>query len=140
MAQVIFYEKPGCMNNTRQKALLNASGHEVLAKNLLTEPWNSERLSLFFKNYPILEWFNRAAPRIKSGEVVPETLTAEQALTLMLADPLLIRRPLMQVGADYRIGFGVDQINAWIGLSTAKPKDLETCTRDQKPCPETGSL
>jgi len=37
MATVIFYEKPGCGNNTKQKVWLAASGHTVLAKNLLIE-------------------------------------------------------------------------------------------------------
>ncbi|MDY6992934.1 MAG: ArsC/Spx/MgsR family protein [Pseudomonadota bacterium] len=140
MAQVIFYEKPGCINNTRQKALLKASGHEVIAKNLLAEPWNIERLKLFFHAYPVAEWFNPAAPRVKSGEVAPQALSAEQALVMMLADPLLIRRPLMQVAEDYRIGFDAAQVNAWIGLSVLDITDLETCSREQDPCPQTGTL
>ena len=37
MATITFYEKPGCINNTRQKKLLEAAGHQVVAKNLLTE-------------------------------------------------------------------------------------------------------
>lgn len=36
MATVIFYEKPGCINNTKQKARLLAAGHEVQAHNLLS--------------------------------------------------------------------------------------------------------
>ncbi|MFN7413453.1 MAG: nitrogenase-associated protein, partial [Dolichospermum sp.] len=39
MARVIFYEKPGCKGGTKQKVLLTAAGHEVVAYNLLTEPW-----------------------------------------------------------------------------------------------------
>ena len=39
MASVLFFEKPGCVNNTRQKALLAASGHSVWARNLLAEKW-----------------------------------------------------------------------------------------------------
>jgi hypothetical protein len=37
MATITFYEKPGCINNTRQKKLIAAAGHQVIAKNLLTE-------------------------------------------------------------------------------------------------------
>ena len=48
MATVTFYEKPGCINNTRQKKLLAAAGHQVVAKNLLTEVWQAERLRAFF--------------------------------------------------------------------------------------------
>ena len=35
MAKIIFYEKPGCGGNARQKALLLASGHELEVRNLL---------------------------------------------------------------------------------------------------------
>ncbi len=30
MVRVIFYEKPGCINNTKQKALLWAAGLDIL--------------------------------------------------------------------------------------------------------------
>ena len=93
MARIVFYEKPGCISNTRQKQLLQSSGHEVITCNLLTEPWTAERLLLFFKNLPVTAWFNPAAPRIKQGEVVPAQLTQEQAMQALLQAPLLIRRP-----------------------------------------------
>ena len=58
MATVIFYEKPGCVNNTKQKALLIAAVHTVKALNLLTEHWTVETLRPFFGNLPVAEWFN----------------------------------------------------------------------------------
>lgn len=48
MSTILFYEKPGCSNNSRQKAQLAAAGHTVIAKSLLTEPWTRERLRQFF--------------------------------------------------------------------------------------------
>ena len=119
MARVIFYEKTGCKNNTKQKTLLTAAGHEVIPYNLLTEPWTVERLRSFFGDRPVVEWINRAAPAVKSGEVVPENLDAQTAMILMLRDPLLIRRPLIQVGDRREAGFDVEKINAWIGLTPA---------------------
>ena len=38
MATVIFYEKPGCVGNAKQKRLLADAGHEVVPRDLLTEP------------------------------------------------------------------------------------------------------
>src|SRR5512146_3415182 len=96
MARITFYEKPGCGNNTRQKALLAAAGHEVIALNLLSQAWTAESLLAFFGSRPVADWFNRAAPRIKSGEIIPEQLDASTALQLMLHEPLLIRRPLIE--------------------------------------------
>jgi len=127
MARVIFYSKPGCKGGVKQKVLLTAAGHEVVAYSLLTEPWTVERLRSFFGDRPVAEWFNRSAPRVKSGEVVPEKTDEETALLLMLKDPMLIRRPLLEVGDTSggqslrrEVGFDVEMIDAWIGL---KPVD-----------------
>ncbi len=120
MARVIFYEKPGCQNNTKQKTLLAAAGHELETYNLLKEAWTAERLRLFFGDRPVVEWFNRTAPRIKSGEVVPEQIDVDTALSEMVNDPVLIRRPLIQVGDRREVGFDVEKVDAWIGL---KPVD-----------------
>ncbi|BCL36567.1 ArsC/Spx/MgsR family protein [Nostoc sp. MS1] len=120
MARVIFYGKPGCKGGTRQKVLLTAAGHEVITYNLLTEPWTVERLRSFFGDRPVKEWFNLSAPQVKSGEVLPEQMDEQTALFLMLKEPLLIRRPLLQVGDRREVGFDVESIDAWIGL---KPVD-----------------
>ena len=88
MTRVIFYEKPGCKNNTRQKVLLTAAGHEVVAYSLLTEPWTAEKLRSFFGNRPVIEWFNKAAPRIKSGEVNPENISAEKEKEALMSRKL----------------------------------------------------
>lgn len=119
MARVIFYGKPGCKGGTKQKVLLTAAGHEVVAHSLLTEPWTTERLRSFFGDRPVAEWFNPSSPRIKSGEVVPERLDEKTALSLMVQDPLLIRRPLLEVGDRRDFGFDVAKIDAWIGLNPA---------------------
>jgi nitrogenase-associated protein len=139
MARVIFYEKPGCKGGTRQKVLLTAAGHEVVPQSLLAEPWTAERLRSFFGDRPVAEWFNPSAPRVKSGEVIPEKLDANTALSLMLQDPLLIRRPLIQVGDRREVGFDVEKLEAWIGLQPVDEsfremaenlmsKDLQGCS------------
>jgi nitrogenase-associated protein len=130
MATVVFYEKPGCANNTQQKVLLAAAGHSVWAKNLLTEAWPAARLRPFFGDLPVAQWFNPSAPRIKSGEIDPARMSEDEALTHMAQDPLLIRRPLMEVDGRRCAGFDMIEIDAWIGLQSMLPKrDLETCTR-----------
>ena len=126
MTTITFYEKPGCTNNSRQKALLTAAGHEIIARNLLTEVWTEQRLRDFFGNRPVAEWFNRAAPRVKSGAVVPELTDAETALGLMLDDPLLIRRPLIEADGRKEVGFEQNIIHTWLGL-TPTNLDLESC-------------
>ncbi len=128
MARVVFYEKPGCINNTKQKALLQVAGHEVDARNLLTEIWTSDRLRSFFGTRSVVEWFNAAAPEVKAGIVNPAELDAETALMLMIQNPLLIRRPLMQVGDRQEVGFEQNWVDKWIGL---KPENVSQSTTNQ---------
>ncbi len=117
MAVVTFYEKPGCKGNLRQKTLLAAAGHTVQAKSLKTEAWTADRLLQFLGKLPITDWFNRAAPAIKAGEIVPENIGFEDALHLLLDNPLLIRRPLMEVGDVRMVGFDPVAVDAWLGLN-----------------------
>jgi nitrogenase-associated protein len=135
MATVLFWEKPGCQGNARQKALLTASGHAVVVRNLLAEPWTAERLRLFFGGRPVAGWFNLAAPRVKSGDVQPDSLDEPAALALMLEDRLLIRRPLMQVGERCEAGFDTALIEDWIGLRAGGAEVVdESCQRPAAPC------
>ena len=129
MAVVTFYEKPGCKGNLRQKTLLAAAGHTVQARSLKAEPWTAERLLAFLGALPVADWFNRSAPAVKSGEIVPENLGFEHALHLLLENPLLIRRPLMQVGEERMVGFDAAAVNAWIGLHgvTLPEGNIEAC-------------
>lgn len=118
MTEIVFFEKPGCGGNARQRAQLEAAGHTLQRRNLLTAPWTRETLLPFLAPLPVSQWFNRAAPRVKRGEVVPEALDAEAALALLLAEPLLIRRPLMQRPDGARlVGFELAEVAAFVGLA-----------------------
>jgi len=129
MAVVTFYEKPGCKGNLRQKTLLAAAGHTVQAKNLKTEAWTAERLLAFLGKLPIGSWFNPAAPAIKAGQIVPENLGFEHAVNLLLENPLLIRRPLMEIGEERMVGFDIAAVDAWIGLNNVElpAGNIEAC-------------
>lgn len=134
MTTVLFYEKPGCGTNARQKRLLEQAGHRVEAHSLLTEPWTAARLRSFFGATPVVSWFNPAAPRIKSGAVLPETMDADAAIALMLDDPLLIRRPLVEADGLRCAGFDRAPVT---DLLEAERALAEGCSRPiAGPCPE----
>ncbi len=133
MATITFYEKTGCAGNARQKKLLADSGHEVLARDLRHKVWTNFALLEFLVGLPVEQWFNRSAPTVKSGEIVPEELDEPTALALLRDNPLLIRRPLLQVGDERKVGFDATAIDAWIGLRDVPADDLEAC---QRPAPE----
>jgi nitrogenase-associated protein len=127
MARVIFYEKPGCASNAKQKALLLASGHEIDARDLLNEPWSASSLRPYFAAKPVREWFNAAAPRVKSGEIDPDGVNPQEAMVMMILDPTLIRRPLMRVGDHCESGFDPAAVNRWIGLAPDAEKVSDRC-------------
>jgi nitrogenase-associated protein len=136
MAHITFYEKPGCGGNARQKTMLLAANHTLDVKNLLETPWKEAELLLFLSPLAVPDWFNRAAPQVKSGEVVPESLSADAALALLLAQPLLIRRPLMVVGERRMVGFDTAAVHAWVGLGEqpVPPRSLEGCAAAAGDC------
>lgn len=112
MDSILFFEKPGCLTNRKQKALLRDAGYELDVRDLLAEPWTTESLQPYLASRPVNEWFNRAAPAVKSGEVEPESLSEEQALSLLLDQHLLIRRPLISFGGQCLVGFDAEALDA----------------------------
>ena len=101
MADIIFWEKPGCKGNSRQKEILLASGHQLDVRDLLSENWNEGTLAKFFGTRPVSEWFNITNPQIKSGEIGTERLA----------------------------GFDVQQVHNWIGLKleSVGKRDPQNC-------------
>jgi nitrogenase-associated protein len=125
MARVTFYEKPGCGGNAKQKALLRAAGHELEVKSLLTEAWTRESLLAFLSPLPVPQWFNRSAPMVKDGRVDPDNIDAEHAIALLLQHPLLVRRPLMEAAGVRRVGFVLEEVDAWLGLAGQSASEAE---------------
>ena len=116
MAQVIFWEKPGCPANEKQKRTLEAARHTLEVRDLTTEAFTAESLRTFFGDAPVEDWLNRLHPDVKSRKIDRASITETQALELMLADRELIRRPLMQVGEVKSFGFDPTKLQAWIGI------------------------
>ncbi len=137
-AELVFYEKPGCLSNARQKALLVGIGHCLEVRNLLAEAWTPERLRPFFGSRPVRDWFNPSAPRVRHGAVQPASLSEADALALMVADPLLIRRPLIETAGLCGCGFEPGPLLSALGVELQEGEDLQSCSRGgiDPVCPE----
>lgn len=129
MASVIFYEKPGCINNTRQKKLLRAAGHQVDDRNLLTHDWEPQTLARFLLPENRDSWVNKTHPGIKSGDIKLDMQQIESVLEALCKDPLLIRRPLMEINGLCLQGFDAERVDQLIGLNELPEGDIETCPR-----------
>lgn len=130
MANVIFYENPGCASDARQKALLLASGNQVDARDLLREPWSVSSLRPYFGAKPVRDWFDPASPRVTSGEVDPDAVNPQQAIVMLLLDPGLIRHPLMRVGDHCECGSDPAAVRRWIGREPQGDAAAACCAVD----------
>ncbi|TGD75073.1 hypothetical protein E4634_03415 [Mangrovimicrobium sediminis] len=127
---IAFFEKPGCKTNRRQQALLRAAGYEPLQLNLLTHPWQVEELRSYLASLPVTQWFNTAAPAVRDGEIDPAGLDADTALAMLLAEPLLIRRPLLEFEGRRMAGFDEQRLEGILGIRLAAGDSaVEACSR-----------
>ncbi|HZF70428.1 ArsC/Spx/MgsR family protein [Sulfuricurvum sp.] len=108
---VVFYEKPFCAANAKQKQILRSSGCILIERNLLEHGLSSDELRTFMGEKRVPEWFNPAAPSIKNGEINPDVLDETEALELLMKDPILIRRPLMVIGIEKLCGFDEKRVS-----------------------------
>jgi nitrogenase-associated protein len=117
MAHIIFFTKLDCLSGMRQQNLLKQAGHEVEVRSILHQQWTPEELRTFFGELPVKEWFNPDSPRVKSGEIDPLNFDETSALAAMVADKLLIRRPLLQIGSQKRVGLDNETLDEWLGIT-----------------------
>ncbi len=133
--KIVFWEKPGCSGNARQKALLATSGIGIEARSLPDHPWTRQELEPFLEGHPVPDWFNRGARRVKDGEVDPDSLDAESALRILLADPILVRRPLLEIDGEKKLGFDLEWIESRIGALPATDRVQRVRREDLESCP-----
>ncbi|WP_404378604.1 ArsC/Spx/MgsR family protein [Caenispirillum salinarum] len=116
MTHIVFYGKPDCPANARQRKQLEAAGHTLEVRDLTAEPWTADTLRPFFASRPVNTWLNKLHPKVRTNAIDPDAQTPEKALAHMIADPTLIRRPLMAAKGEMRFGFDPVAVDEWIGL------------------------
>ncbi len=128
MTVVVFYEKPGCKTNAQQKTLLRAWGNELKVRDLISEPWTEDSLGRFFRGEPEPAWLNPAAPALRNAGTCFKFTDRAGALAAMIADPLLIRRPLLRIGEIFIHGFdpAILRLHLKVGALDAD-MDLQAC-------------
>jgi len=129
MKLIIFYEKPGCLTNKKQKNSLRHAGCMVIVRSLLDHKMTPEELYSYLESRPVKEWFNPFAPAVKNGEIDPNSYTEEEALDLLLHQPIMIRRPLISVDGRRMCGFDKPVIEGILGVSLDLDR-VEACSSD----------
>ena len=129
MSTIRFFEKRGCATNAKQKKCLQNAGHTLLVEDLLAYPWaeNAVYLRTFFGEKPLADWFNGNAPDIKNAVIDVALFDEKSTIDAMMANPLLIRRPLMEIENHRMAGFDNNEVASFLSLET--DGDLESCSK-----------
>lgn len=126
--KLTFYHKPGCVNNEKQKGILLKRGFSLDERNLLDFTWDRDILTKVFKGYLVSEWFNESAPKIKDGSVRPADLTYDEAIDLILENPIYMKRPIIEFNSRYIVGFSADELELMTGVFLGSlPRGLSGC-------------
>ncbi len=123
-----FYEKTGCSGNAKQKELLKSHNISFSVKSLLDTSWSKETLSEFFKGLELVDMFNPFAPQIRDKEIDINTLSKDEAIELMIKNPILIKRPLLDINGVKLCGFDIEKINELLNTNIDTNKKLNTCS------------
>lgn len=123
-----FYEKTGCSGNAKQKELLKSHNISFSVKSLLDTSWSKESLGEFFKGLDIKDIFNPFAPQIRDKEIDINSLSKDEAIELMIKNPILIKRPLLDINGVKVCGFDIEKINELLNVNIDTNKKLNTCS------------
>lgn len=126
MAEILFFEKPGCINGEKQKNILRKAGNDLTCINILEYPWTKEELVRFIGDKQPAEFMNHTAPDVKRGIVKPEMLAIAEAIAFMVAKPILIKRPLIEVDGIRIQGFLDERLRPYLGTWDGS-EDVVTC-------------
>ncbi|MDD2896629.1 MAG: arsenate reductase family protein [Aliarcobacter sp.] len=123
-----FYEKTGCSGNAKQKELLKSHNISFSVKSLLDTKWTTQTLGEFFKGLEVIDIFNPFAPQIRDNEIDINTLSKDEAIELMIKNPILIKRPLLDINGVKLCGFDIEKINELLNTNIDTNKKLNTCS------------
>lgn len=90
-------------------------------------PWDVSTLTSFFQNLTSKEMLNPFAPQLKDGSFKPEDYTKESLIEKMVQEPILIRRPLMQIGDVKLCGFDIARLNLLLHVKMPTPQHINAC-------------
>jgi arsenate reductase-like glutaredoxin family protein len=115
MAEMTFFSNPQCKNSEQKRNHLESAGNKLFWKDLTTHRWTHDELLPYVRGRSPLDIMNSSAPDILMGKIDPLLLTFEQALTLLVEKPALIKGPLVHADNLYIQGLQDKRLNKFLG-------------------------
>lgn len=98
------YVKAGCSTCNRAREALRAWGVSFTERDLFRHPLEEGELRELASLVSLTALFSTRSPSARARGLLPEALSEAELLAEMLAEPRLIRRPLLRVGQRLVIG------------------------------------
>ena len=96
-------------------------------RSILDTAWDKPTLEAFFEGLTPEEMINPFSPQLKDGSFKLEEHTKESLIEVMVSTPILIRRPLLQIGEVKLCGFDIEKLNALLKISMPTPAHINAC-------------
>lgn len=110
MKRVTLYTKSGCTTCLKARQFLLSQGIHYTERDIFKHPFNEGELRAIVAKRPVKEIFSYRSPSVKALGLDPDGLSEDDMIRHMLAEPRLIRRPLMTTGQALTVGFDADQL------------------------------
>ena len=106
MKRVRFLYKSTCTTCRDARAFLrNLGSLELDERDYAKLPFNADELRAIFKDGDPRDYLNPRSPAYKAMGLARKSLTRDDAITLMLRDSNLLKRPLLIAGKEIVTGF-----------------------------------
>jgi arsenate reductase-like glutaredoxin family protein len=86
------------------KALLSQRGIELEERDFFNEPFTVDELGALLGDTPPSEIFSWRSPSVKKMNLNRDELSDEDLIRLMVEEPRLVRRPLVEVDGRLVVG------------------------------------
>ena len=87
-------------------------GVDLEERDFARDPLSIDELKTLFAGREPRDFLNPKSPAYKARGLAGKTLSAAQALSLMAAEPNLLKRPLIVAGREIIAGFDRERIKA----------------------------
>ena len=105
----IFYEYPGCSTCRNAKKWLQAHDVTVKCVNIVDNPPSAKKLKALHlaSGLPLRRFFNTSGQNYRNGGFKERiaTMSDAQMFAALAADGKLIKRPIIEAGAEVLVGF-----------------------------------
>lgn len=100
------------------RAWLSHQGVEVEERDFFRDPFTEGELKALLGTRPATDLLAWRSPALKALNVEPGSLGREELLRLMLREPRLLRRPLVQVGETLIPGADIKAVEEALAETT----------------------